>query len=382
MRGTLAVLATGWMSAAQPAQPQLTPLVADVMSAPYPVPVSDGFAHLLYEVRIANITDGRFTLKRIEVRDEHDKTLAQLDARTIGTRFCIGGRRGSESNVLEASQFGVAFLDVAVARAAALPRSLTHVIEGYSDKAAAAFTIRVAVTRVVTADPRALGAPLHGRGFVSADGCCDSIRHVRALLALDARFYLAQRFAIDWEKIDEAGRVFTGDPKAVGSYRIYNQPIFAVADGTVVAARNDLEDQVPGQLPQGLPLDQADGNFAVIDLGRGVYALYAHMRHGSVAVSAGNKVHRGEQIGNVGNTGNTQAPHLHFQLMGAPSALAANGLPYVFDRYLVTAIDAAGTADFDRAEATGTPLTLTPRDPPAQEQGTLPLDLSIVTWQN
>jgi murein DD-endopeptidase MepM/ murein hydrolase activator NlpD len=91
-------------------------------------------------------------------------------------------------------------------------------------------------------------------------------------------------------------------------------------------------------------------------------------------------VRRGEQIGNVGNTGNTQAPHLHFQLMDAPSALAANGVPYVFDSFRVTAVDVAGTADFDRAEATGAPMSLTTLKPAVHGEGTLPLDLSVVSW--
>jgi hypothetical protein len=65
----------------------------------------------------------------------------------------------------------------------------------------------------------------------------------------------------------------------------------------------------------------------------------------------------------VGNSGNSQAPHLHLQLMNAPSGLASNGIPYVFDAFLVTAVNKAGTADFDRAEATGSPLTLTLRTP-------------------
>ena len=182
--------------------------------------------------------------------------------------------------------------------------------------------------------------------------------------------------------MDDAGRIFTGDPKSVQSYRIYGQPVFAVADGEVVAARNDLEDQVPGALPKGLPLDQADGNFAIIKLREGVYALYAHMRRDTVKVSAGARVHRGEQIGNVGNSGNTQAPHLHFQLMDRADALAANGLPYVFASYRVTAVDQAGTEDFDRAELTGTPLALTHSNPPIEAKQSLPLDLAIVTWEN
>jgi hypothetical protein len=227
-----------------------------------------------------------------------------------------------------------------------------------------------------------LGPPLRGNGYVAADGCCDSVRHVRALLALNGTFYLAQRYAIDWEQIDDEGRILVGDAKDTRSYRIYGAPVLVVADGTVVASRNDLPDQMPGKLPDGLPIGEADGNFAILDIGGGAYALYAHMQPGSVRVRAGDRVRRGDQIGTVGNSGNSQAPHLHFQMMDAASGLAANGIPYVFDGFTVTAVDEAGTADFDRAEAAGSPLTLTPRVPPTFSERTLPLDLRVVDWRN
>lgn len=47
----------------------------------------------------------------------------------------------------------------------------------------------------------------------------------------------------------------------------------------------------------------------------------------------GQHVHRGQVIARLGNSGNTSAPHLHFQLMTAPSALVSEGLPYVIDRF-------------------------------------------------
>ena len=113
-----------------------------------------------------------------------------------------------------------------------------------------------------------LGPPLLGEGYVAADGCCDSIRHVRALLPIDGRFALAQRFAIDWEQLDAEKRVVRGDLKKVESYVIFGKDVIAVADGTVVAMRNDLPEQIPGALPAGLPIDQADGNFVVLTSAR------------------------------------------------------------------------------------------------------------------
>jgi len=381
MKRLHALLLLAWVSLsfAEPA-PQLTPLTAAVLAAPQAVLGSDGAKHLVYEVRIENATDQRFTFNTIEVLDDRGVVLLHLDSQAIATRLSLGGQRGRESNVLEGFQFGVAFLHVTIPGETPVPSSLAHVIAGYSALISSDVSMRIAKTHVNSSEPTLLAAPLQGGGYLAGDACCDNVRHARALLPLDGRFFLGQRFAVDWEQIDDTGHVFRGDPKDVHSYKIYGKPVFAVADGEVVATENELYDQTPGALPQNLPLKDVDGNFAIIKLRDGVYAVYAHMVRHSVTVNAGDRVHRGQQIGKVGNTGNTQAPHLHFQLMDRPSTLAANGLPYVFERYEVTAVDLAGTEDFDRAESTGTPLTLTPENPPIQGRQSLPLDLTIVTW--
>ena len=362
---------------------RLTPLVADVLNPPHAVPGSDRRTHLVYEIRIANATDKRVSLKRIAVVDGRaGTTLATMGAKEIGGRFSLGGSRGHEATELAPFQFGIVFMHVPLERNTPVPATLAHAVEASFEQPAADFSMRLAETSVVATAPPALGPPLRGRGFIAGDGCCDSIRHVRALLSLNGSFYLAQRFAIDWEQADDEGRLLRGDPKDTRSYHIQGAPVLAVADATVVASRNDLPDQPPGKLPDNLPIDEADGNFVTLDIGGGAYALYAHMQPGSVRVRAGDRVRRGDRIGNVGNSGNSQAPHLHFQVMDGPSGLASNGLPYVFDSFLVTAVDEAGTADFDRAEATGSPLTLTPRVPPTSLEKVLPLDLSVVDWRN
>jgi hypothetical protein len=374
-----ALAGTGFANAAEPGSVRLTPVVADVLKPPHAVPGSDRRTHLVYEIRIANATDKRISLRDIAVIDGQT-TLATLGAKDIGSRFSLGGRRGSEASELAPFQFGVVFMHLALESNKPVPATLTHLVDGAVETTD--FSIRLAETSVIATAPPALGPPLRGRGFIAGDGCCDSIRHVRALLSLNGSFYLAQRFAIDWEQADDEGRLLRGDPKDTRSYHIQGAPVLAVADAAVIASRNDLPDQPPGKLPDNLPIDEADGNFVTLDIGGGAYALYAHMQPGSVRVRAGDRVRRGDQIGNVGNSGNSQAPHLHFQVMDGPSGLASNGLPYVFDSFLVTAVDEAGTADFDRAEATGSPLTLTPRVPPASLEKVLPLDLSVVDWRN
>ena len=384
MRALAAVLA--WCLAlvaasAMAAEPEPTPFVADALWAPNPVPGSDGRRHLVYELRIANPTASALELRKVEVLDEPSgKLLLTLDRDALAKRFSIGGRRGSESTDLAVGQFGVLFLHVALEPSDALPRAIAHRISVRIVQPAVDFSATVARTPVVDRPLAVLGPPFIGTGYVAADGCCDSIRHVRALLSLNGHFTLAQRFAIDWEQIDQENRVVKGDTKTLSNYVIYGREVLAVADGTVVSSRNDLPEQVPGALPQGITIDQVDGNFVVLDIGGGNFVLYAHMQPGSVTVKAGAKVKRGDVLGKVGNTGNTQAPHLHLQVMDGPSPLQSNGIPYVFETFKLTAIDKAGTADFDKAEATGSPLTLTPVSPAQVLSRVLPLDLTVVEF--
>jgi murein DD-endopeptidase MepM/ murein hydrolase activator NlpD len=70
-----------------------------------------------------------------------------------------------------------------------------------------------------------------------------------------------------------------------------------------------------------------------MEIGDGVYAFYAHLQPGSLRVKVGDKVHRGQVLGLLGNSGNSSEPHLHFHICNANSELGCEGLPYAFATY-------------------------------------------------
>jgi murein DD-endopeptidase MepM/ murein hydrolase activator NlpD len=224
-----------------------------------------------------------------------------------------------------------------------------------------------------------IGSPLHGDRYISADSCCDAARHTQAALAVNGQVWVAQRYAVDWEQLDDENRIYAGPREALSSYKIYGQQVCAVASGAVVTAINDQPEQPPGRLPSGLTLDQADGNAVIEDLGGGASAVYAHMQPRSVIVHQGDQILRGQVIGLVGNSGNTIAPHLHFQVGSTPLSLASNGLPYEIDSYRITGVS-PGTKAFDEAEANGTPLDVKPLSPPKAVANALPLDQLVMSF--
>lgn len=117
----------------------------------------------------------------------------------------------------------------------------------------------------------------------------------------------------------------------------------------------------------------------VLDLGGGRFALYAHLQPGSIQVRRGEDVRRGQVLGRVGNSGNSVAPHLHFQVMDGPLPLDANGLPYAIDRFWIVG-NAVSTEAFDQAEERGTLLEFAPVAPPREVTKSLPMDQAIVRF--
>ncbi|MEO0793593.1 MAG: M23 family metallopeptidase [Verrucomicrobiota bacterium] len=83
-------------------------------------------------------------------------------------------------------------------------------------------------------------------------------------------------------------------------------PIYAVLEG-IVTATND------GEPDRNTVWDNQTSNFVIIDHGNGHVTRYFHLKKDSVAVSVGETVSAGQQIGLTGSSGISTAPHLHFE---------------------------------------------------------------------
>jgi Peptidase family M23 len=336
-----ALLATvlGLAAPGRAAATQFTPVAATVDSVPQPVRMTDGRVHLVYEISLLSLAP-RLDVQSLAVRAQSGGTLLRINGARITTVMTNTANEPTRS--LGPGEGGRLWLDVALRRGSPAPRALVHHLSVRAFPPAPAqpltFTFDGARTRVSRRHAIALAPPLRGRRCVNINGCCGLSPHRTGINPIDGRLFLSQRFAIDFLPIDRQGRAFVGDIARNESFLGFRDPVYAVADARVVSARNNLRENTPPvePLPETLTPATALGNNVVLRLRDGRFALYAHLHTGSVRVHRGQRVHLGQLLGRVGNTGESGAPHLHFHVSDGPEPLASDGLPYVFDRFTLT----------------------------------------------
>jgi hypothetical protein len=355
----IVLLGSACLSAAGlPAQAEedvFTPLAAVPFNpTTTPVPGTDGKWHFVYELEFANTRPVPATLEEVKVvglpaEDKDGKqqrkesrtvrSLATFDPSSFPTRLNQLNNQPAEDATIELNSTRLFLIDLAVAQQE-IPARLGHVLRltGKGTKASNQTPVEQsypAATLKVARDLPKIHPPLTGKGWVAVNGCCEPGAHRSTAVPVNGQLHYAQRFAIDWVRLDSQGRLRNGPADEVESYTAYGAKLYAVADATVVSTLDGLPNQTPpnGPDPDTITIDNVDGNHVVLDLGHGYYAFYAHMKPGSVRVRVGQKVRAGDVLGLLGNSGNSTAPHLHFHIMSGPSVLGSEGVPYVIDRF-------------------------------------------------
>lgn len=140
---------------------------------------------------------------------------------------------------------------------------------------------------------------------VAADGAEATTAQARTE---DTFVLLGHRFPIRGKHTFGEGAGRFGAGRAGHSHQ--GQDVFAACGTPLVAAR--------GGTVKMAKFQSNAGNYLVIDqAGEGIDAMYAHLRDPAL-VAKGERVHTGDPIGYVGDTGDAQGCHLHFEEWSAP----------------------------------------------------------------
>jgi Peptidase family M23 len=395
LRCLMAALLLVLPAAGQKSAPdQFTPvIVSPLTGSTRPFPGTDGKYHVVYELVVTNTKPTPATLKKVEVLNARSQgvqstaVIVSYEGAALLSRLRTLANTPANSPEIEFGGTRLFLIDLTFDAQAQIPGRLLHLFEltGASGPAPTPMTPVALSYTVAPLDLHSqlpeIGPPLAGKRWVAMNGCCEAGGvHRGSGLAANGRIYYCQRFAIDWMRLDDAGRLVHGDPADVHNYSCYGVDLLAVADGTVVQVLDALGDQPPGKLPdpKTMTVENVLGNHVILDLGAGVYAFYAHMEKGSIRVTEGQHVKRGEVLGKLGNSGNTSAPHLHFHLMEGPSALASDGIPYVIDSFaLAGRIPAEKFAAATSIEGSWSGDLL---PSPSPRHGQFPLDLDVIDF--
>jgi len=136
------------------------------------------------------------------------------------------------------------------------------------------------------------------------------------------------RYAYDFvKKID--GELYKDRGDHLQDYYSFGEPVVAPIEGDVVEVRNDLVDNIIGEVDRINPW----GNYVVIRSELGFYVLIAHLMQGSVLVRPGEYVQRDQIIARCGNSGYSPLPHIHVQVQRSPK-LPYKTEPFLFDTYV------------------------------------------------
>ena len=299
--------------------------------APSPVAVH-GVELLVYELHLTNFSADSLSVGRLQVIDQRSgAVLDEYSGQALTARIAQIRPAANQVVVVAPGRRAVVYIELS-SPLGTTPARLLHRLEYAVDGAAERFAIEGGAIEL--ADPAVvIGPPLAGGPWVAVYSADWPRGHRRVIYTIDGRARIPGRFAIDWVKVDDEGRIARGDAEVPGNHLGYGEAVIAVTDAVVVAVRDDMQEKDTVSGSHGHPLADASGNYVALELGRGRFAFYEHLKPGSVRVRKGDAVKRGEVLAALGFTGDSTGPHLHFHVADAPSPLGGEGMPFAIDRF-------------------------------------------------
>ncbi|KTD99531.1 hypothetical protein ATE68_17995 [Sphingopyxis sp. H038] len=297
-----------------------------IVEAPKIVRIGDA-DQLVYELHLTNFSSHPLELNALAIK-AGDTPIKTYSRDELPTAIDLVGPPEANSRIIPIGRRAVVYIGAPVP-AAYLRGSISHSLTlSKIDTNEGDFTISGGTATPEAAALPRLSPPLRGGPWVAVYDPGMERGHRRVFYATEGSATLPGRFAIDYMKVDTKGKLSSGDANIPANHYGFGAEVLAVADGTVVAVRDDVPDPatVSGRPRPGIA--DASGNFVMLDIGGGRIATYEHMKQGA-PVAVGDRVKAGQVVGFLGFTGQASAPHLHFHLADRASILGAEGQPYV-----------------------------------------------------
>lgn len=146
---------------------------------------------------------------------------------------------------------------------------------------------------------------------------------------------ISQRYAYDFE-IRRNNLPYHEDYTKCENYYSYKKNIIAPSDGWIVDIKDEYDDtRILKDRSVICDVDDLRGNYIMIKHKNNEYSLIAHILKNSFKVKIGDLVKEGQVIAKVGNSGNTEGPHIHFQVQKGNDFNNSQGLIIRFKNVLI-----------------------------------------------
>lgn len=320
-------LALAALAIITPASAQI-PISAELTlpAAPATLIRADG-TQIAYEIRVASFHRSPMRLRTLEILDGEGRPLGRYEGDKLTA--LIGGQwvaEDADRTLVPPAGHVLLFVNQPVERpVTAIRHRLTYTVGDHPP-----VTVESG-PRAVSAAPHPFAPPIRGGAWSAVYQPAMEFGHRRYVYALNGTPRVPGRFAIDFFHADRNPKEprYAADPG-------FGAEVIAVADGRVVAARDDFPDPERRD-PNPVNAENATGNYVALDIGPNEsggrrIVFYEHLKQG-LAVKRGDRVRRGQRLGRVGATGQVGGTHLHFHVADTNSPLGAEGLPFAFDGF-------------------------------------------------
>ena len=307
------------------------------------VPAGDGYLSLL-ELELINHYQGApVGITSIEVLDGDLQPLAAYQDKALRALNLSPPADGAYP--LAPSRYEAFFLDVSAPKPPDTLRYRIRFAVGAPEQAktmefvSEPIAARRTAVRMAFPLPEARWAAINGPGILS--------EHRTQSVYLNGARHLSQRYAYDFVGLDRNGRIHAGDGMQVGQWHGFGRPVTAGIRGKVAQVFDGFDDNPKVGEVEAANRRSPCGNGVVLEVAPQRFLSYCHLRRGSIGVAPGDAVGAATVLGQVGNSGNSDAPHLHLHLSDRPEPLKGEGFPIHFE----AVADYGRVADFDALAA-------------------------------
>lgn len=227
------------------AQVPFAPVIADSAGAP----------QLAYELHLTNFARQPIEIERVTVAN--GESGAAIGAAAGDVLAGLMGRPVSptaqgEIRTIQPGMRGIIYFNLPLSGPA--PSQVAHRIEFrlVGEQNGQPRTITVSASQVGPQRPIALGPPLRGGPWAAVYAPEMERGHRRVVYATNGVARIPGRFAIDWIRLDQQGRMAPDRATRLDAFYGYGADVLAVADATVAAVRDDMAEAETRRRAQGV----------------------------------------------------------------------------------------------------------------------------------